>query len=373
MRYYIIAGEASGDLHASKLIKQISNLDSSAVFRGWGGDSMEAEGMTLVKHYRDLAFMGFVEVLANLSTIFKNLSLCKSDILNFKPDVVILVDYPGFNMRIAKFLHKQKITNFYYISPQIWAWRESRVKDIKKYIDRVFVILPFEKAFYKRFDVDVDFVGHPLLDDILHLPEPKNKNWLSEVNPENKPVISLLPGSRKQEIKLMLPLMIEMSESYPDYQFIIGAAPSITKEFYKSIIKNKEISLIFGETRQLLKHSKASLISSGTASLEAALIGTPNIICYKGSVISYWIARMVIKVKFIGLANLIMDKSIVKELIQADFSKEKLSKELDLLLNNSKYRSEMLGNFSLLREKLGGSGASKKAAEIMCETLKNSC
>jgi len=365
MKYYVIAGEASGDLHASNLIKELKKLDDKSNFRCWGGDLMEEQGAELVKHYRDLAFMGFTEVLMNLRTILKNIDFCKTDIIAYKPDVLILIDYPGFNLRIAEYAKSQNIKVFYYISPQIWAWKQSRIHKIKKIVDKMFVILPFEKDFYSKFDYNVDFVGHPLLDAIDNFKSQKNILDL----PANKPIIALLPGSRKQEITTMLPLMLSVKKYYPDYQFVIAGAPSQNETFYRQFLNNDDTTIVFGKTYQLLQQSHAALVTSGTATLETALFGVPEVVCYKGGKISYLIARQLIKVKYISLVNLIMDNEIVKELIQDELNENNLKLELDKLLANNT-RNTMISNYAILKEKLGGSGASKKAAELMTLYLK---
>lgn len=362
MNYYIIAGEASGDLHASNLMKEIKLLDVNASFRCWGGDLMKAQGAEIVKHYRDLAFMGFTEVLLNIRTIFKNIDFCKKDLLRHKPDVLILVDYPGFNLRIAEFAKHNNIKVFYYISPQIWAWKQSRVHKIKKCVDQMFVILPFEKEFYKKFDYNVHFVGHPLLDAIA-------QESSREVLKRDKPIIAILPGSRKQEISVMLPVMLKMQNYFPDFHFIIAAAPSQSKEFYETIIQNNSVEIVFGKTYTLLQNAKAAIVTSGTATLETALYDVPEVVCYKGGKVSYHIAKKLIKVKYISLVNLIMDKEIVKELIQDEFNEQNLKMELTKLLNTTT-RKVMLDNYVLLKSKLGGVGASKKCAELMVEFLK---
>ena len=368
MKYYIIAGEASGDLHASNLMKELHSVDSSASFRCWGGDLMKAQGAEIIKHYRDLAFMGFTEVLMNIKTILANIEFCKNDILKYKPDVLILVDYPGFNLRIAEFAKKHNIKVYYYISPQIWAWKQSRVHKIKRVVDKMFVILPFEKEFYKKFDCEVDFVGHPLLDAVQNYKSEENTLHLKS----SLPVIALLPGSRKQEINTMLPLMLTMQQYFPNYQFVIAGAPSQTEEFYKTYLSEKDnVQIVFNKTYQLLQVAKAALVTSGTATLETALFGVPEVVCYKGGTISYLIARQLIKVKYISLVNLIMDKEIVKELIQAELNESNLKIELEKLLVDST-RNEMLKNYSELTQKLGGVGASKKAAQLMYSYLTNS-
>ena len=365
MNYYIIAGEASGDLHASNLMKELKVLDNNTHFRCWGGDLMRAQGAELVKHYHELAFMGFTEVLMNLRTIFKNIDFCKKDILQHRPDVLILVDYPGFNIRIAEFAKAQGIKVFYYISPQIWAWKQSRVHKIKKVVDKMFVILPFEKEFYQRFNFDVDFVGHPLLDAVQNYS--LQTSTLSVTT--DKPIIALLPGSRKQEISTMLPLMLLMKKQYVNYQFVIAGAPSQNKEFYQTFIGDDDIKIVFNETYQLLQKSEAALVTSGTATLETALFGVPEVVCYKGGAISYSIAKQLVKVKYISLVNLIMDKEIVKELIQNELTETNLKIELDKLLK-PETRTKILADYAELKVKLGGSGASKKAAELMVGYLK---
>ncbi|MDF2436548.1 MAG: lipid-A-disaccharide synthase [Bacteroidota bacterium] len=364
MRYYIIAGEASGDLHASNLIKELKQRDISAEFRCWGGDLMSAQGAHLVKHYRDLAFMGFTEVVMNLRTILKNIEICKQDILTNKPDVIILVDYPGFNLRIADFAKKRGFKVFYYISPQIWAWKQSRVHKIKKIVDKMFVILPFEKDFYGKFDYNVDFVGHPLLDAVSG----QTLNSTDWKITTSKPVIALLPGSRKQEITTMLPIFLSIKKYYPNHQFVIAGAPSQTIEFYQTFINDNDVKIVYNQTYQLLQRSEAALVTSGTATLETALFGVPEVVCYKGGAISYLIARQLIKVKFISLVNLIMDKEIVKELIQSELNEKNLKAELDKLLEPAS-RKRLLADYAVLKEKLGGSGASAKAAELMLSYL----
>lgn len=371
MKYYIIAGEASGDLHASNLMRELKNLDYSAIFRCWGGDLMESQGGLIVKHYRDLAFMGFLEVILNLRTIAKNLSFCKKDILEFKPDVLILVDYPGFNLRIAEFAHQQGIRVFYYISPQVWAWKKSRVKTIKKVVDKMFVILPFEKEFYKKYNYDVDFVGHPLIDalnqelDIL----PSHQQFLQSNKLDNKPIIALLPGSRKQEIATILKIMIKVIPQFTGYQFVIAGAPSIPVDFYKSAVADSGIKIIFGQTHNLLRNSEAALVTSGTATLETALLKVPQVVCYKGNPVSFEIARRIVDVKYISLVNLIADQKIVQELVQYDLTPEKLSFELNKILKNKESRSEILEGYDKLEKILGGTGASAKTARLMVDYL----
>lgn len=372
MRYYVIAGEASGDLHGANLIKEIKQKDENFVCRAWGGDRMEAEGAEIVKHYRDLAFMGFVEVIANLRTILGNIKFCKEDILKFKPDVVILIDYPGFNLRIAEFLKEQNIKVFYYISPQVWAWKQSRVKTIKKVVDRMFVILPFEKPFYEKFDYYVDFLGHPLLDEVKRFKESSlsPEEFKQQNNLSDKKIIALLPGSRTQEIKKKLPIMLSVVDKFPDYQFVIAGAPSQEADFYGQFTQNHSIPVIHGKTYNLLNNSYAGLVTSGTATLETALFRVPQVVCYKGSSISYHIAKRLIKVSYISLVNLILDKEAVKELIQGELTTPNLEYELSLILNGDK-REKVLANYQELIDVLGGAGASEKVADLMINYLKD--
>ena len=371
MKYYVIAGEASGDLHGGNLIKHIFQRDTQADIRAWGGDLMEAEGAEVVKHYRDLAFMGFVEVAANLRTILKNFDLCKADILEYKPDVIILIDYPGFNLRMAKFAHQNGIKVFYYISPQIWAWKENRVKQIKAYVDEVYVILPFEKDFYAKFDVDVTFVGHPLIDAVeqFKVEFPSREAFLSENGLHDKPLVALLPGSRKQEISKMLPLMLSVAKDYPDYQFVIAGAPSQDHDFYMPFIADTGIQIVFGKTYQLLTYSHSAIVTSGTATLETAIFKVPQVVCYRGGFLSVIIARLLVKIKYISLVNLIMDREVVKELIQSDLNKKSLKKEFELISRKGDRRDKMMEDYDLLYQKLGGQGASDLTAKLMLKTL----
>ena len=365
MKYYIIAGEASGDLHASFLMKSIKRNDADAVFRAWGGDLMAAQGAEIVKHYRDLAFMGFAEVLQNLKTIFNNISFCKKDILQFEPDVLILVDYPGFNLRIAKFAKQQGLKVIYYISPQIWAWKKSRVHSIKKYVDKMLVILPFEKEFYAKYNYDVDFVGHPLLDSINKEKLLEKEVFLKESKLQEKPIIALLPGSRKQEVSKMLEQMLLVESNFKDYQFVIAGVETLGQEFYNEILENSEAKVLFGQTHNIVVNATAALVTSGTATLETAIIGTPEVVCYTGNWLSYQIAKRIVDIEYISLVNLIMDKLVVTELIQSELNKQNLIKELDKILPNGNNRETMLEDFKLLRQKLGNKGASDNAAEII--------
>ena len=364
MKYYIIAGEASGDLHASNLMKAIKQKDQNADFRFWGGDLMQKQGGTLVKHYRDLAFMGFLEVVQNLKTILGNIKFCKKDILENKPDVLILVDYPGFNLRIAKFAKELGIKVVYYISPQLWAWKEGRVETIKKYVDEMLVILPFEKDFYNKHQVEAHFVGHPLLDAIEGLPPIDIQEFKKENQLNDKEIIALLPGSRKQEVSKMLETMLSVRNDFPNYQFVIAGAPSLDKDFYEQFV-DADVHFVSNRTYDLLRCSKAALVTSGTATLETALLNIPEVVCYKSSKISYEIGKRVVKnIKYISLVNLIMDKEVVTELIQNDLNTKNLAIELNKILNTKK-RDEVLNNYEILRTKLGGSGASQNAAELI--------
>lgn len=363
-QYYIIAGEASGDLHGSNLIKAIKQRQPHCDIRAWGGDKMQAAGATLVKHYRDLAFMGFVEVVMNLRTIFKNLSFCKKDILAYKPDVLVLVDYPGFNLRIAKWAKQQGIKVVYYISPQVWAWKENRVKTMKQYIDQMLVILPFEKDYFKnKWNWDVHYVGHPLIEEI----EAKKQSVPEKITKDGKPLIALLPGSRRQEIEKKLPVMLAASKDFPDHQFVIAQAPSIEDAFYQPFIADyKNVGLVQNKTYDLLMQSTAALVTSGTATLETALFGVPEVVCYKGSNISYQIAKRVISIKYISLVNLIMDKEVVKELIQHAMNETNIRHELELLLHDQGKRKSLEQDYQQLYETLKAGGhASAKAAEII--------
>ncbi len=370
MKYYIIAGEASGDLHGANLIASLKKKDPRAKIRAWGGNLMKKQGATLVKHYRDLAFMGFVEVLLNLRTILRNLRFCKRDILRFKPDAIILIDYPGFNMKIAKFAHKHNIKVYYYISPQVWAWKKRRVYTIKEVVDKMLVILPFEKEFYDEYRVDAHFVGHPLLDELSRV-KYVNRNSFARQNKLNskKEIIALLPGSRKQEVTRMLEVMLKVVDKFPEYQFVVGCAPSLPEEFYKSLIGNENVQLVFNKTYQLLQVASAALVTSGTATLETALLYVPEVVCYKGNKISYLIAKSLVKVKYISLVNLIMDRPVVKELIQNDLTPGNIEAELKQLLTNHKKQRQLLEDYEELRYRLGNAGASNNAATIIVDDL----
>ena len=360
MKYYIIAGEASGDLHGGNLIRELKKLDHDAIIRAWGGDKMKTSGAELVKHYRELAFMGFLEVIKNLPTILDNLKFCKKDILQFQPDVLVLIDYPGFNLRIAKWAKQQGLKIIYYISPQVWAWKEARVKSIKQLVDKMLVILPFEEKFYEKWDYKVEYVGHPLVQVI---------NEFLEKNPKKekpgKPIIALLPGSRKQEVVKKLPIMLEASKKFSDYQFVVAKASSLDDEFYADFLNSyPEIMTVKDETYSLLSEAAAALVTSGTATLETALFGVPEVVCYKGSSVSYEIAKRLIKIKYISLVNLIMDKPVVKELIQNDLTVANLVKELDIILHDERKIAEIRQDYTDLKNLLQkDSNASARAAQ----------
>jgi len=364
MKYYIIAGEASGDLHGSNLIKELKGLDAAADIRCWGGDKMQSAGGTLVKHYRELAFMGFTEVLMNLRTIFRNLKFCKEDILQFKPDVLILIDYPGFNLRIAKWAKQQGIKIIYYISPQVWAWKANRVKMMKQCIDKMLVILPFEKDYYQnKWNWEVEYVGHPLVEEIERHKVQGTRDKFAE-----RPIVALLPGSRKQEIKKKLPVMLEVSKAFPDHQFIIAQAPSVDDSFYQTFTSQYDnVSSVKNKTYDLLLQAKAALVTSGTATLETALFAVPEVVCYKGSFLSYQIGKRLVNVKYISLVNLIMDKLVVKELIQNDLTPENLKKELQQLLTDNERIATIQKDYTALKDLLseGGNASAKAASSII--------
>lgn len=369
MKYYIIAGEASGDLHGSNLMKALLEEDAKADFRFWGGDLMQQVGGTLVKHYKERAFMGFAEVLKNLSKIYKDIALCKTDIKNYSPDVIVFIDNSGFNLRIAKWAKQNNYKTNYYISPQVWASRAGRIKAIKRDIDAMYVILPFVADFYKKYDYKVTFVGHPLIDAIADRTQVDEFEFRKKHDLSEKPIIALLPGSRKQEIKNMLSVMLSLVNGYPDYQFVIAGAPSQDYEFYAQFIRSSNVTFIDNKTYDLLSISTAALVTSGTATLETALFKVPQVVCYKGSAISYQIAKRIITLKFISLVNLIMDKEVVKELIQNDFNSKNLKKELDIILDPYE-RTKFFMNYYDLEKKLGGKGASAKTAHLIYESIK---
>jgi lipid-A-disaccharide synthase len=376
MKYYIIAGEASGDLHGSNLIRELKKLDQRATIRCWGGDLMQEAGGELIKHYKELAFMGFVEVVRNLRTIFDNLKFCKLDILQYRPDALILIDYPGFNLRIAKWAHSQGIRIIYYISPQVWAWKESRVKQIKQHVDKMLVILPFEKEFYRKWNYEVEYVGHPLVEVVEDRKRQAQNLPASGIlgDPRSKSIIALLPGSRKQEILKKLPVMLKTSRYFPDLEFVVAKAPGLEDDFYSSLLENyPNVSSVRNQTYSLLLKAKAACVTSGTATLETALFSVPEVVCYKGSPISYEIAKRLIKVKYISLVNLIMDKPVVRELIQDGLTPENLRLELDDLLNNPERRKQLSQDYQNLKDLLSKGGhASANAAKSIMEFLQAS-
>lgn len=370
MKYYIIAGEASGDLHASNLMKEIKKKDAAAVFRGCGGDLMKEQGLDVFMHYKTMDYMGFAEVFAHLRKILQNLKECKKDILHFKPDVIILLDYPGFNMRIACFTKQESILTFYYISPQIWAWKRKRVHKIKRDVDRMFVVLPFVKDFYANYDYAVDYVGHPLLDAVQSYKEEPTK--INSIKEKDKLVL-LLPGSRKQEVSRILPIMCKMTASFPDVQFVVGGVSSLGESFYAPYLQEYQIPVLFSQTYSLLSQADAAVVTSGTASLETALFAVPQFVCYKTSFLSYHIAKALVgnRIKYISLPNLIMDKELVKEMIQSDLNLKKMKDELQRILYDEKKRAAILSDYSILAEKLGGRGASERTANLMWNYLNN--
>ena len=375
MRYYILAGEASGDLHASNLIREIRLLDDEAKFRGFGGELMEQAGMTVLKHYRDLAFMGLVPVIVNIRTIQKNFRFCEQDLLRFKPDVLILIDYPGFNLRMAKFAKANGIRTFYYISPKIWAWKKKRVYRVKAYVDEMFTILPFEGDFYRQYDYPVNYVGNPLLDAIL---EKKTTPDFSKFRTENKlpekPILAVLPGSRKGEISVLLPTMLEAAAQFPEYQCVIAGAPNMGDEFYQPFMKGQLVPIIWGRTYEILIHSRAAIVASGTATLETAILNVPQVVVYRltPSWLFNFLKYFFLRTRFVSLVNIILEKEAVRELIQWNFTLKKVVQELKKILNDPENEKRMLADYQEMMAKLGESGASKRAAEMMVNKLKSS-
>jgi len=368
LKYYITAGEASGDLHASNLMKALKEVDVQAEFRYIGGDLMQEQGGTLVRHFKDTAYMGFLDVFIHLPSILKNIKFVKEDILTYKPDVVILVDYPGFNLRIAEFAHHAGFKVYYYISPKIWAWKQSRVHKIKAFIDKMFIIFPFERDFYKKHDYEVEYVGNPIMDAVDTV-KSDSSEFKKNYNLNDKKIIALLPGSRKQEIKHNFPVMLKVARKFPDYQFVVAAAPSLEKTTFTKFIKDEDVKLIYNQTYEILKQSEAAVVTSGTATLETAILNIPELVCYKGEHLSYQIAKRLVKVDYISLVNLVMQKEVIKEFIQYDMTIENISRELKLILKDTVYRNTMLSEFENLRSILGGKGASKRTAEIIFKSL----
>lgn len=368
MKYYIIAGEASGDLHGSNLMKALFKQDEQADIRFWGGDLMQQVGGTLVLHYKERQFMGFAEVILNLRKVLGQIKFCKSDIEEFQPDVIIFIDNSGFNLRIAKWAKPLNYKTHYYISPQVWASRASRVESIKRDVDAMYCILPFEKEFYKKYDYEVNFVGHPLIDAIADRTQVNDKAFRKEHQLSDQPIIALLPGSRKQEITKMLGVMLSLVDDFNDYQFIIAGAPSQDFEFYEGFIKKANIKFISNKTYDLLSISTAALVTSGTATLETALFKVPQVVCYKANAISYQIAKRIITLKYISLVNLIMDREVVTELIQGDLNKKRLKKELTAILDTKK-REQLFLDYYELEKILGGRGASENAAKLIVSKI----
>lgn len=375
MKYYIIAGEASGDLHAANLMRELKKIDPLASFRYWGGDLMQQQGGQLVRHYRDTAVMGIIEVVKNLPAIIRNIRFCKADLIKFKPDAVILVDYPGFNLRVAKFARNRGFKVFYYIAPKVWAWNQGRVHKIKQRVDKVFTIFPFETDFYSRFGIPVIYTGNPLLDAIDSRPNKSESrsNFTTRMQLGPKPIIAMLPGSREQEVQRLLPDMLSLKERFGEYQFVIAGAPSLNPEYYATFLDgHNDVKVVFNETYSLLQHARAAMVASGTATLEAALLNCPQVVCYKmwgGSFSDFLVKKIIIKVPFISLVNLIMNREVVKELFQATFSIEILERELDKLCNDETYRSEMLKGYNELACIMGEPGSSRLTAVAMWELM----
>ncbi|QIK53577.1 lipid-A-disaccharide synthase [Dysgonomonas sp. HDW5B] len=376
MKYFLVAGEASGDLHASNLMAALKVTDSEAEFCFLGGDLMQAQGGKLIKHYREMAFMGFIPVLLNLRTILRNMKMCQQAIVDYQPDVVILIDYPGFNLKIAKFVKtKTNIPVYYYISPKVWAWKEYRVKSFKKYVDQMLCILPFEVDFFKKHNYKVEYVGNPTVDAIADFKK-KNKDdsrekFIQENNLAEKPFIALLAGSRKQEIKDNLPTMLEVVKKFPDYQAVIAGAPGMDPDYYNAYIAGSNCKIIFDQTYRLLSYSDAALVTSGTATLETSLFRVPQVVCYRMPVphLAHWAFKNILHTPYISLVNLIANKEVVKELFAKYFSKENIEEEIDRLLNDKAYRNNMLEGYDRIINILGEAGASKKAANIIVKKL----
>lgn len=374
MKYYIISGEASGDLHASNLMKGLKRNDEQAQFRGWGGDMMREAGCEIVRHYKDTAIMGFLTVLKNLGKIKENIRLCCKDITEWQPDVLILIDYAGFNLRVARFAKSAGFTVFYYISPKLWAWNTGRVKKIKKYIDRMYVIFPFEKEFYQKYNYPVDYEGNPLVDAIASRPHQAERfsEFITCYQLPDKPIIALLAGSRSQELKHVLPKMLCMTRHFPDYQFVIAGAPSMTEEDYKPYLKGMNVPVIYGQTYRLLKQSRAALVTSGTATLETAILKTPQVVCYsgEGGAFSYLLFKLFVKVRYISLVNLIMGQEVVKELLMQQLNEKNIKKELQQILPEGPARQKMLKNYEELNRCLGEPGASERFARQIVKDLR---
>ncbi len=373
MKYYVLAGEASGDLHASNLIKEISLIDPEAQFRGFGGELMEQAGMTVLKHYRDLAFMGIVPVILNIRTIQRNFRFCEQDMLAFQPDVLILVDYPGFNLRMAKFAKAHGIRTFYYISPKVWAWKEQRVHKVIASVDELFTILPFETEFYRKYNFPVNYVGNPLLDAILEKKsDPDFSRFFSENKLTDKPILAVLPGSRKGEISVLLPTMLEAAAQFPEYQCVIAGAPNMGIEYYQPFMKESQVPVIWGKTYDILVHSRAAIVSSGTATLETAILNVPQVVVYQltPNWLFIFLKKFFLKTRWVSLVNIILGREAVVELIQADFTLKKVIRELNKILHDPENEKRMLADYHDMMIKLGEPGASKRAAGLMVGKLK---
>jgi lipid-A-disaccharide synthase len=365
MKYFLIAGEASGDLHGSNLISAIKRIDKDAEFQFWGGDLMtKAAGLQPNKHISELAFMGFWEVIVNIRSINNNFKDCKNQIGNFSPNAVIMIDYPGFNLRIAPFIKSLGIKTFYYISPKVWAWKKKRVFKIKKYIDQLYTILPFETEFYKKFNYKVNYVGNPIMDEIQHFKDNQNIKTTEKI-------IAILPGSREQEIKRMLPTMIKVAQEFENYKVVVAGAPNFDKAYYEKIIGNDNFEILFDKTYSILSSAEAALVTSGTATLETALLNIPQVVCYMANPVSYHIAKNLVNIKYISLVNLIMNKETVVELIQGDFNETRTKTELEKILIGGIKRKEILKDYKKLQELVGKSGASERAADLMVKNLKS--
>ncbi|GET33316.1 lipid-A-disaccharide synthase [Prolixibacter bellariivorans] len=374
MKYFFIAGEASGDLHASHLMRELKKEDPQAEFRYFGGDLMEAEGGTLLKHYREMAYMGFITVVRNLDKIKANFKLAEAELLAWKPDVLVLVDYPGFNLRMARFAKEHSIRTYYYISPKIWAWKTKRVKKVKKFIDEMFTIFPFETEFYAKYDYPVRYVGNPTVDELAVRPNQDETfdAFVSRNQLSGKPLIALLAGSRKQEINNILPVMTDAAARFPEYEFVLAGAPSQPEEFYRQVLKGKEIPIVFNQTYELLQQSKAALVASGTATLETAVLNIPQVVCYKMELgkIARWGRPFLLKIPYFSLVNLIVDREIVTELFQDHCTVDTVSTELKKILDNKSYREKMLAGYDEMRQRLGEPGCAARAAKQMVELLK---
>jgi lipid-A-disaccharide synthase len=375
MKYYLIAGEASGDLHGSNLMRELKLADPEAQFRYFGGDLMQNEGGTLVKHYREMAFMGIVNVVLNLKTIGQNMKFCQKDLLEFQPDVVILIDYPGFNLRMAEFAKQHNLRVFYYISPKVWAWKEYRVKRIKSFVDELFTILPFETEYFKKHGIDVNYVGNPLMDSVASFRKKalSKEEFLDKNNLDERPVVALLSGSRKQEIKNTLPIMKKAAACYPEFQFVVAGVSTVDKKTYEKILGGFPIPVVYNQTYDLLNNAHSALVASGTATLETALFGVPQTVLYRvegGRVVQFIMKNFFLKVKWASLPNLILNKEALKEFIQVDLTFKNVRDELHRLLYEQDYRDKITSDYNRLMEILGGPGTSKRAAKKMTELLK---